>query len=88
MLGDQVRTVAPSSRLFRNTSSDQADERSPNYTLAYMELFMAVGSVFRRFNFEVYDTDVSDVELAHDFFLPSPKLDSKGVQVKVTEVNT
>jgi hypothetical protein len=51
-----------------------------------MELFMALGAVFRRFRFELYETDVSDVELAHDFFLPSPKLDSKGVRVKVRKV--
>jgi hypothetical protein len=51
-----------------------------------MELFIALGAIFRRFSFEIYDTDSSDVELAHDFFLPSPKLDSKGVRVKVTKV--
>ncbi len=44
---------------------------------------MALGTVFRRFTFELYETDVSDVELAHDYFLPSPKLDSKGVRVEV-----
>lgn len=48
-----------------------------------MELFVALGSIFRRFHLELYETDVSDVELAHDFFLPSPKLDSKGIRVKV-----
>lgn len=47
---------------------------------------MALGAVFRCFLFEIYETDVSDVELAHDFFLPSPKLDSKGIRVKVKEV--
>jgi hypothetical protein len=52
-----------------------------------MELFIALGATFRRFSFEIYKTDSSDVELAHDFFLPSAKLDSKGVRVKVTEVD-
>lgn len=46
---------------------------------------MALAGVFRNFNFELYETDSSDVELAHDFFLPSPKLDSKGVRVKVLD---
>ena len=35
-------------------------------------------------NLELYETDVSDVEMAHDFFNPIPRLDSKGVRVKVT----
>jgi hypothetical protein len=52
-----------------------------------MELFIALGAVFRRFNFEIYETDTSDVGLAHDFFLPSPKLDSQGVRVKVRQVD-
>lgn len=56
-------------------------------SLAYMELFMALGAIFRRFSFEIYETDFSDVELAHDFFLPSPKLDSKGIRVKVKEMD-
>lgn len=52
-----------------------------------MELFIALGAVFRCFSLEIYETDSSDVQLAHDFFLPSPKLNSKGVRVKVVEVD-
>jgi hypothetical protein len=44
---------------------------------------MALAAVFRNFSFELFQTDLSDVELAHDFFLPSPRLDSKGVRVMV-----
>ena len=44
---------------------------------------MTLAAVFRNFRFELHSTDITDVELAHDFFLPSPKLDSKGVRVKV-----
>ena len=50
-------------------------------SLAYAELYMALATVFRRFSFELYETDISDVTLAHDFFLPSPKLSSRGVRV-------
>jgi hypothetical protein len=42
-----------------------------------------MAAVFRKFEFELYQTELSDVELAHDFFLPSPRLDSKGVRVLV-----
>ena len=52
-------------------------------SLAHAELYMTLAAIFRNFDFELYQTDLSDVELAHDFFLPSPRLDSKGVRVKV-----
>ena len=39
--------------------------------------------IFRRLILELHNTDESDVELAHDFFLPSPRLDSKGVRLRV-----
>jgi len=42
-----------------------------------------LGTLFRRFEFELYETDASDVKLAHDFFMPSPKLDSHGVRMTV-----
>ena len=57
-------------------------------SLAYAELYMVLAAIFRRFSFELYETDVSDVRMAHDFFIPSPKLDSKGVRVKVVGTNT
>lgn len=52
-------------------------------SIANAELYMTLAGVFRSFEFELYETDISDVELAHDFFLPHPKMDSKGVRVKV-----
>jgi len=51
--------------------------------LAQAELYIALASVFRRFSFELYETDVSDVEMAHAYLVPYPKWESKGVQVKV-----
>ena len=55
-------------------------------SLAYLEIYIVLAQIIRRFSLELYETDASDVELAHDFFLPSPKLDSKGVRVKVVTV--
>jgi hypothetical protein len=51
-----------------------------------MEIFLGLSHIFRTFRLELYETDRSDVIMAHDFFLPSPKLDTKGVRVKVVEV--
>ena len=56
-------------------------------SLAYMELHLMLGRLFRQFELELYQTDESDVLLAHDWFLPSPKLDSKGIRVKVVGVD-
>jgi hypothetical protein len=42
-----------------------------------------LAAIFRQFTFELYKADVTDVLLAHDYLLPCPKLDSKGVRVKV-----
>lgn len=51
--------------------------------LATAEIHLCLSTLFRRYQFDLFETDVSDVELAHDFFLPSAKLDSKGVRVTV-----
>ncbi|KAI0102513.1 putative cytochrome P450 [Nemania sp. FL0031] len=56
--------------------------------LANVELYRVLATLFRRFNFELYDTDVSDIEIAHDFFVPSPKQDTKGLRVIVTSART
>ncbi|KAL2831417.1 cytochrome P450 [Aspergillus cavernicola] len=49
--------------------------------LAWCELYLVFASLFRFFDFTLYETDITDIELAHDFFLPFPRLDSKGVRV-------
>lgn len=52
-------------------------------SLAWAELFFAMGMMFRRFDFELHETDESDVRYRYDFFTPRVKLDSKGVRVIV-----
>jgi hypothetical protein len=51
-----------------------------------MELYIGLAHLFRKLKLQLYETDVSDVEAIHDFFLPAPKLDSKGVRVKVVGI--
>ncbi|KAK2628812.1 hypothetical protein QTJ16_001915 [Diplocarpon rosae] len=53
--------------------------------LALAELYITLAVVFTRFTFDLYATDVSDVQMAHAFLVPYPKWDSKGVRVVVTE---
>ena len=63
--------------------------------LAYAELYICLAGMFRRFGsadvqddedegfLELYDTDVSDIAIAVDGFVPLPKNGSKGVRIRV-----
>ena len=51
--------------------------------MAQAQLYMCLAAVFRQFDFELFQTDASDVALAHDYFMPCPKFDSLGVRAKV-----
>ncbi len=48
---------------------------------------MGLGAIFRRFTPELYDTDVSDTVLVYDHFIPTVKLDSKGVRLKIRSID-
>ncbi|KAF2144118.1 uncharacterized protein K452DRAFT_267281 [Aplosporella prunicola CBS 121167] len=56
--------------------------------LAYAEIFLTLGRLFRPVGegglaLELWQTGRSDVDVAHDFFNPVPRLGSKGVRVLV-----
>ena len=53
--------------------------------LARAELLLALSNVFRKVNFELYQTTKEDVTLQHEIFLPFPKQGSKGVRVVVVD---
>ncbi|KAL4756646.1 cytochrome P450 [Aspergillus foveolatus] len=48
--------------------------------LARSEILLVISSLLRRLNFELYETTVEDVRVAHDIFIPFVKTDSKGVR--------
>ena len=52
-------------------------------SLAYAELYVTLACVFRRFDFELFETTRDDIDPQHDFMVPSPRLGSKGLQVLV-----
>lgn len=58
--------------------------------LAYAEIFLTIGTLMRPggLEFELFETDLSDIETVHDFFNPSPRLDSKGLRVRVKRSGT
>lgn len=53
--------------------------------LAWAEMYLLVANMCApgRFNFALYETDLSDVKVEHDFFVAFPRLDTKGVRVTV-----
>ncbi|KAK0708701.1 cytochrome P450 family protein [Lasiosphaeris hirsuta] len=51
--------------------------------LAMAELYTTIATVFSRFEFELHETDESDVEMEHAYLVPYAKWESKGVRVTV-----
>lgn len=56
-------------------------------SLAWTELYLTLGMMFRSYKYELFEADVTDVEMGHDFFIPVTKLDSKGVRVFVSSTS-
>lgn len=56
-------------------------------SLAMAELHIALATVTRQFEIELFDTTVDDVRIVRDFFVGVPKLDSKGVRGVVVDVH-
>lgn len=51
--------------------------------LAWAELYIGLANVFRRVDFELFETGREEVEMASEFFVPKPKAGSKGVRAVV-----
>lgn len=51
--------------------------------LAKAEILLAVSTLLRRMDLELYETTVEDVAIKHDIFIPFPRMDSKGVRVLI-----
>ena len=60
-------------------------ETNSFFSLAHAELYMVIATIFTQFDFELYETDITDVEMRHAYLVPYPKWETKGVRVKVTE---
>jgi hypothetical protein len=61
----------------------QTDEAA---SLAMAELYITLATVFSRFDFELYQTDETDVQMAHAYLVPYPKWESKGVRARVRQL--
>jgi cytochrome P450 len=55
----------------------------PGMNLAWTELYLIMGMLFRRFKFQLFEPDIRDVSMAMDFFVPRQHPDCKGVRVYI-----
>lgn len=56
---------------------------SLRHSLAGAELYLTLAYMFRRFDFELFDTTAADVVITRDAFAGGFALESKGIRVKV-----
>lgn len=71
---------------FSRTSRQSADlTRLPTDNLAYAELRLVLAALYKPDGpeMELFESDESYVIQAHDFLIPLPKLNTKGVRVVV-----
>ena len=53
-------------------------------SFAWAELLIAAAAIFRRFDFELFETDRKrDVDAQRDCFLGEPSKESRGVRVRI-----
>lgn len=52
-------------------------------SLARAELYLALGTIFRRFDTELFQTSREDVDIEQDHFVPRPKVESQGIKILV-----
>jgi hypothetical protein len=52
-------------------------------SLAYSELFLVLAALFRRFDLELFETDVEDVRVLRDKFVGMAGKGSQGVRIIV-----
>lgn len=65
----------------------QSTNETQNNSLALAELYTTIATVFSRFGFELYKTDISDIQMKHAYLVPYPKWDSKGVRVRIKSIS-
>ncbi|KAI9734110.1 MAG: hypothetical protein M1835_003401, partial [Candelina submexicana] len=53
--------------------------------LAYAEIYLTLAALFRRFEFELFETTRHDIDILRDCFNTAAALDSNGLRVKVVE---
>lgn len=68
---------------FFNTILPAEIHGADDLSLAYAELYLTLGTVLTRYNFELFETSMQDVDPMEDGFVAMPRTGSKGVRVTV-----
>jgi len=71
--------VLARSRLVISETLNSLTNRS--YNLAYIELYLILVVILRRFDFTLVRTTREDIKAVRDTFVPMPKKSSKGIRV-------
>ena len=53
------------------------------FSLAHAEMYLSMAAILRRFDWELYETDLDDVVCKHDFFVAVASLESKGIRARI-----
>ena len=46
-------------------------------------MYVACAALFRRHNFELYETDSKTMDMVHDFFVAAPAKENRGVRERI-----
>ena len=82
----QTSNPSDPTRLYLNrylTSFSKGPRMCLGMHLAYAELYIGLATVFRRLEFELFETGPEAVLMARDCFVPLPLKGTKGLRVKV-----
>ena len=82
--GDGAVSPATTKALSRYmTAFGRGSRQCIGINIAYAELYIGLASLFRRLEFELFETGRADVDLAHDYVSAHAYHGSKGVRVMV-----
>ncbi len=81
---DPERWLGPESMERRKfmTSFGKGSRRCIGVNVAHLELYLAIAAM-ARYDLELFETDILDVEFRHEYMTFQPRLDSKGVRAVV-----
>ena len=50
-------------------------------------MYTAIATIYTRYHFQLHETDMTDVEMAHAYLVPYVKWGSKGIQATVRRID-
>lgn len=66
-----------------NIAFSRGTRQCVGINLAYAEIYLILSTLFRRYDMELFETNIDSVRLYADFFLPATKPNTQGVRVLI-----